>query len=119
MSAKTGEQMELLGKQEPRAHARKTDPHTSHAAASSVTNLRRSQKAVYDCLLIYGPMHDKDLWRRYYKEMMGGHHNWPWLSESGVRTRRSELVDTGWVKDTGRTEKLESGRNATVWEANK
>lgn len=111
--------MDLLGDTttEPRAHARNTDPHTSHAAASSVTNLRRSQKAVYDCLFIYGPMHDRELLKVYSRETRSGLRNWPFLSESGLRTRRSELVDQGWVRDTGRTATLDSGRQATIWEA--
>lgn len=38
-------------------------------------------------------------------------------AESTVRTRRKELLDAGLVKDTGVREKLESGRNAIIWQA--
>jgi hypothetical protein len=39
----------------------------------------------------------------------------PRASESGIRSRRAELVDRGLVVDTGRRIRLESGRYAIVW----
>lgn len=87
------------------ALARTTDPSTSHAAAASV-NLTRSRQIVLTTLG-YGPMTDDDLvWLC---------RNEP-ISPSRARTARKELVDLGLVRSTGRTERLRSGRHATVWE---
>lgn len=36
-------------------------------------------------------------------------------SQSSVRTRRSELVDSGKVAHTGRYERTPSGRQAAIW----
>jgi hypothetical protein len=37
------------------------------------------------------------------------------VTESGVRSRRSELVQVGLVRDTGERVRLATGRNAIVW----
>jgi DNA-binding Lrp family transcriptional regulator len=39
------------------------------------------------------------------------------MSPSGARTRRRELVDLGFVEDTGMRIKLRSGRLSAVWKA--
>jgi len=98
--------------------ARHTDPQTSHAAAASKTtaNVRNSQHAVlrlfndaYQEHDIAG-MTDELLVRAYaYYEYQ------PRQSPSGIRTRRRELCDAGYLIDTGRREKLVSGRSAIVW----
>lgn len=92
--------------------ARRTDPSTSHAAAASVRDLRKSQAAVLYVLATHGGMTDDELQRRY-----AAMPQLPRQSESGVRTRRRELVDAGLVRDTGRKAPLASGRMAIVWEA--
>ena len=40
----------------------------------------------------------------------------PLASASGLRTRRSELVNAGLVVDSDRRDTLASGRKAVVWE---
>src|SRR6516162_4283884 len=55
------EQMDLFP--EDKAHARRSDPHTSHDAADSVEHIRRSQQDVLMVLRRFGPMHDDGLWR--------------------------------------------------------
>jgi hypothetical protein len=94
---------------EPRAHARRGDPWTSHAAAASVTGIRKSQQSVLDVLKELGPLTDEEI-RLNYKKL-------PRQSDSGLRTRRDELVALGKVRDSGRCRRLKSGRLAKVWEA--
>lgn len=94
------------------AHARRTDPETSHAAAASVTDLRTRQQAVLSALWQLGPVTDEVLVEKYPTL-------WPGLpqSPSGIRTRRSELCDLGLVEWSGLKRPLASGRAARVWVA--
>lgn len=41
----------------------------------------------------------------------------PHASESGIRSRRAELVAMGLVRDTGRKTRTPSGRSTMIWEA--
>jgi hypothetical protein len=99
---------------EPSAHARAQDPDTSHAAAASVRHISESQQHILRLFRLYGPMTDEQLlakhreWQRRYGD--------PLMSDSGVRTRRSELVVLGRVRDSGKRERLSTGRKAIVWE---
>lgn len=104
----TTEQGDLLAYAAEEAHARLTDPDTSHAAAASV-NVRRSQQQVL-ALLREGPATDQHLATRAYERGLT-------ISPSGLRSRRHELVDAGLVEDTGLRERLPSGRHAAVWRA--
>jgi hypothetical protein len=94
------------------AHARATDPVTSHEAAASIggDNIRASQQAILD-LLRRKPGTDNDIAYRY------GAWNEPQQSASGLRTRRSELVTKGLVEDSGERVVLPSGRKSIVWRA--
>ena len=91
------------------AFARKTDPTTSHQAAESVKDITTTQAFILRALR--KPRTDVDLVAAYraYKTA-------PEASESGIRSRRSELVALGKVVDTGARIKLASGRNAIVWQ---
>lgn len=40
---------------------------------------------------------------------------WPGISDTAHRTRRKELVDGGWVMDSGRTGRTESGSDSILW----
>lgn len=91
------------------AHARTTDPATSHEAAAAVNkdhakNLRRR---VLQVLMAHGPIDDTRLCAFLVTEG----------TPSGVRTRRNELVKAGMVRDTGRRVTLKTNRQAIVWEA--
>lgn len=92
-----------------RAKARRTDPRTSHEAAASVGDLNLSQQMVYDTLREHGPMHD-ELISLTIRAVPGNY-----ISLSGARTRRHELVELGLVEDSGTTVLTESGRNTIVW----
>jgi hypothetical protein len=97
---------------EPRAHARRTDPETSKAAADRVSGIRESQQYILGLFRKFGPMTDERLVLRVADQ--GPHVR---FSPSGIRTRRSELVTLGLVKFTGRRETISTGREARVWEA--
>jgi len=94
----------------PHTRVRKTDPQTSRDAAESVTSerIRKSQSEVLSLFYVYGPMTDKQLVERAAIRNVK-------QSESGLRTRRSELVTLGKLKDTGKRKRLDSGRKAIVW----
>ncbi len=75
-----------------KAHARSTDPTTSHEAAESVGegNMYASQQAVLSALPVRGPMTDPEIARQITIHGDGQVH-----SESRLRTARKELVDKG------------------------
>lgn len=91
-------------------HARATDPETSHEAAQSVINITPLKQEILQRLMT--PMTDADLIEviRTGSRLL--------VTESGVRSRRAELVQAGLVKDTGARVKLATGRNAIVWTTN-
>jgi hypothetical protein len=90
--------------------ARRFDPETSHAAAASITldHVRRSQMAVLRLFAALGRMHDVRLCAVYRGP--------PMQSESGIRTRRRELTDMGFLRKTEFRVILPSGRKAIVWD---
>lgn len=97
----------------PVARARRSDPQESHDAAKSVTDLTEKQDCVLACLTEADrPLSDVELAGLYSHNRR--YHDWPEQSESGLRTRRAELVRKGLVEKTGKT-RLESGRMAAVW----
>lgn len=92
---------------------RSTDPETSHEAAASVTNIGDTHRRILG-LLMEKPDTHHGLRERYERER-GLFHLWPYVSDSGLRTRTRELVDRGYVIDSGQRVKLPSRRNAVVW----
>lgn len=88
--------------------ARRTDPVTSHLAADSVDNVTATQAYILRCLK--RPRNDSQLVQAY-----NAYKTAPRASESGIRSRRAELVDRGLVVDTGRRVRLDSGRYSIVW----
>lgn len=95
-----------------RAHARATDRSTSHEAAASVTNITEKQRAVLACLATFGRegAADVELVERYKR--LRWEKQWPPLTDSSIRTRRSELVDKK-LNEIG--EKRIGRRMHTVW----
>lgn len=100
------------------ANARRTDPETSHAAAATIrgVKLRRSQEIVLACLHYLGGRATDEQLVRHYRHTLMPAEIVPWQSESGVRTRRKELVDLGLVRNSGATALLSSGNRGIVWE---
>jgi hypothetical protein len=93
--------------------ARRTDPETSHEAAESVENSWTTRQHIWR--LLTNPMTDVELVEVYSELVRAGIA--PRASESGIRSRRSELVAVDKVQDSGDRVKLPSGRRAIVWQA--
>jgi hypothetical protein len=96
-------------------HARLTDPQTSWDAAYSSTWERttRTQTAIL-AILAYGEMTDPEIINAYRDLEDFG--DVPRASESGIRSRRAELVEMGKIQATGYFRKSPSGRNCNIWE---
>lgn len=95
------------------ALARNTDPDTSHAAAATIRESRSAalRRVILNLFRDHGPMTDHDVAFRY--DCLPGASD---VSDSGLRTRRAELVADGALVDTGRREPSPtSGRAAIVW----
>lgn len=96
-------------------HARTTDPTTSHEAAASVMDLSQTKLTILQMFHKVGkPMTDNQLIVWYWWAV--NNLNAPRASDSGIRSRRAELVRTGKLRDSNQRHKLPSGRNAIVWE---
>jgi hypothetical protein len=111
-------QLSLFGKKRPRpARARDTDPVTSHEAAESVSqaSMTRTRERILLILQTRRSLSDLGIWdawqRKWWQE--AGQSQ---ISPSGLRTRRSELVRLGLIRDSGQYEILPSGRRAILWE---
>ena len=90
-------------------NTRTLDPSTSHEAEKSVTGLAESYRIILDILRTRGPMNDEQLissWRT------SSHKS---ASDSGIRSRRSELTASGLIVDTGDRQVMSSGRKSIVW----
>jgi hypothetical protein len=99
---------------EPRAHARRHDRHTSHEAAAAVTpTLSQRQSCVLDCLRMFTIPVAEVEWIPRYKRLQP-QMEWIPQGDSGLRTRREELVTRGKVVDRG-TLKI-GKRHHTLWE---
>lgn len=95
--------------------ARFTDPQTSHAAADSVANLSLTKQLILKFYRDYGAMCDERMADVWFAECRIG--SAPYVSDSGLRSRRAELVAAGLVVDSGARVKMRSGRQAIVWKA--
>ena len=97
--------------------ARATHPHTSRKAMDSIN--RETAWAIHnwiiDTLTDQGGLTHEQLWNRHQLHR-GRDHETPKSSQSGLRTRVSELVRGGVIQDSGRTRTMTTGRQAIVWE---
>jgi hypothetical protein len=87
----------------PVAHARATDPQTSHDAAASVKHISELQLEILKAYKKKGPMRDDELcdYIRNVKKIAA--------SESSIRSRRAELV-----RDSGLVKKMVDGQGKDV-----
>lgn len=97
----------------PKAHARRSDPSTSHEAAAKHTaaSLTEKQQIVLAAFRERRQMTDADLQDhlRSIGIIKDGKNG------STYRTRRGELVDLGRVRNSGRR-KHQEGSNRIIWE---
>jgi hypothetical protein len=91
--------------------ARHSDPATSHAAAASVHSLNEKQYLVWHVIRGYGPLSGESLVATYHSVIAGRHQ-----SDSGIRTRLSELADLGLVRVAGEG-RTRTGRRCQLWRA--
>ena len=91
----------------PVALARRTDPQTSHDAATSVSNQTALRMAIL-CVLAGRLLSDEQI-IVCVSEIMS-------CTPSGCRGRRAELVRDGYVRDSGRRAKTATGRECVLWE---
>ncbi len=91
--------------------ARKSDPITSHEAAESVKNLSATKEGI---LIVLGSrsMSDSQIAWEYNRLVLS--NKAPMASESGLRSRRSELVADGLVEADG-FGKTPFGRRTILW----
>lgn len=78
-----------------KAKTRNTDPQTSRAAAASVKGMTDKRKAVLALFKAKRSMTDEEMVSEYIRNRFK--NEWPDQSESGLRTRRSELVALGLI----------------------
>lgn len=94
------------------AHARKSDPITSHLAADSIGDTTELQKRILVLLQIsHIGLNDEQL-IKCYKSAYG--ITFP-ASDSSIRSRRSELVIKGYLRDSGYTRPTATGHKSIVW----
>ena len=92
--------------------ARATDPWTSKDAAMRAAVAPLQDRLIYLFENSF-PMTDDELIAEYARAATRFH--WKPASPSGIRSRRSELVDMGYLIDTGRTALTPSGRHTIIW----
>lgn len=88
---------------------RTLDPSTSHAAEKSVSRLAESYRIILDLFRTYGPMNDEQLVQRWKSNSS------KYAADSGIRSRRAELVAADRLEDSGERIKMQSGRMSIVW----
>lgn len=89
--------------------ARTTDRDTSHDAAASVIKISEKKKFILKTLR--RPHTDESMIEAYKRYKTA-----PWSSESGLRSRRAELVADGLVVIVGET-KSRANRRTYIWQA--
>lgn len=92
------------------------DPDTSRLAAQSIskTNLTASRQAILGLFQKHGSMFDENL--AAYYSALASDGSAPYLSPSGLRSRRSELCEAGYLEDSGNRGKTHSGRATIIWQ---
>ena len=94
-----------------KAKVRRYDPGTSFSAALSQTPEKsRGLYMAIRQILARKPMTDEELLALFQSRSKS-------VTPSGVRSRRAELVDAGWLRDSGEKRPTAAGNTSIVWEA--
>ena len=93
------------------AHARKTDPFTSHLAAESIKDVTPVQSRILSLFDAFGDMTDEELIYEYAKAF---NLQWP-SADSSIRSRRKELVNMGLLTPTSMVRNTKAGQKSIVW----
>ena len=105
-----------LPQEDPRRRSRRGGQETSLQAAESIDDLRERQRAVYRILRDTElGLTDEQLLDRYRERRRHDPEIYPEQSESGLRTRRHELVELGFAADSEKRREISTGRQAIVW----
>lgn len=94
------------------AHARKSDPKTSHAAAARVRGLTTTQYFIMEIFEMNEGLTDDELIAAYNHSYRLVHP----ASDASIRSRRAELVYALQLRDTGVRRPSKYGEPATVWD---
>jgi hypothetical protein len=112
MKKKNDDQGEFFGEFDddfnPREHARRTDPGTSHAAAHSLDNVTMVQARVLAIHKDFTGLTDERLLDEYKRR-------YGITAESSPRKRRHDLTRKGLIYDSGERGELKTGRKGIVW----
>lgn len=106
---------------DPRRLSRRRGAATSRAAAESIEDLGHNQQAVLEALESLGGWSTDERLITHYqaarvpRSIETPREIWPKQTESGIRTRRHELVEDGFVEDSGQRAPMTTGREAIVW----
>lgn len=92
----------------PEAPVRRGDPVTSKNAAKTV-NVTRGRAQVLEVLRSLRCATDEELTAEVKRRGIV-------LSDSGIRTRRAELCDAGYVVASGEYGVTKSGRKSIIWQ---
>jgi len=87
---------------------------TNWAYAMKELGLTDNQAHVLSCFNKDELLSDKTLAYVYRAQEML--HKWKPQSDSGIRSRRSELVKLGLLVDSGESVRSDSGRHMVLWE---
>lgn len=97
----------------PVAHARTTDPDTSHEAAVKIGELNPRRAAVYEALGRFGPVTHDELSDQYAGDRIV--FGWPEQTPQSVRSRCAELVKLGLVEWNGDHGTTSTGGKSKRW----
>jgi hypothetical protein len=107
------EPLRLISLTMPRS--RRVNPDTSHEAAETVWCPTEVEATVLDIVRQHGPIADDQIYRHYIQRSIRTGQVLP--TPQSVRSRRSELVDAGFIGWSGLYGLTESLRRTREWSA--